>query len=89
MSGTESDNLENAVNCADVFLLDGAAVSAGTARRLITKMALADMWDESEVHSIWSRLLDQREEYSERLECAEAVTRITQDRLEILLVEPA
>lgn len=89
MSGSKSDNPETAVNSGDAFLLDGAPVSPGTAHRLIKEMAFADLWDEAEVESFWSRLVDRTEDYAERLECAEVVTRVTHDRLEIVIAEPS
>lgn len=70
------------------ILYDGNPITVGYAKAITRKYADQACWDQLELAAIWTRLLDAAEEHEERLECAELVTRLTQERLEILLQEP-
>lgn len=75
------------MNCT-VFMYDGEAVGADKARERVLAAAAGELWDEAEVTAIWARMENPAEDHCERLECAETCSRITRERLEILLPDP-
>lgn len=70
------------------FLYRGQTVETDTAQSVLERWLNRDMWDRDDVMPIWKRLLDRNEVYEERMECAEIVSRITHDELEIFVAEP-
>jgi len=67
---------------------NGVPVTVGYAMALSRRFAENAGWDQLELSSIWSRLLNTAEEHDERLICAEQVTSLTHDQLEFLVPEP-
>lgn len=70
------------------ILHNGKPVTFGYALSLAKNHAQQSGWDPQELSSIWSRLLDARGPYEDRLECAELITGLTRDELEFFVPEP-
>lgn len=69
------------------FLYRGQEVLPEVARQIAAKEAADDLWDAEEFEAYWIRLNDALEDSSERAQCAEVITSITRDELEIFLPE--
>jgi len=67
------------------FHYRGRNILADAARDIAWRQAQNDLWDAGEFDACWSRLNDSLEDCMERAECAEVITRITRDELEIFL----
>lgn len=70
------------------ILYRGKPVTVGFAQSLTRRFANQDCIDPLELSSIWNRLLNTREQYLERLDCAETLMRLSRDELEFLVPEP-
>ena len=70
------------------ILHNGQPVTFGYAFALARRHADLDGWDPKELSALWSRLLDSRGPYEDRLECAEMITSLTRDQLEFFVPEP-
>ena len=70
------------------ILHNGVPVTVGYAMTLSRRYAEMSGWDQLELSSVWSRLLDANEDYEERVICAEMVTSLTHDTLEFLVPDP-
>ena len=70
------------------ILHNGTPVTVGYAMTIAKRYADSAGWDQLELSSIWSRLIDSRQAYEERLLCAEQITGLTRDELEFFVPEP-
>ncbi len=70
------------------ILHNGRRVTFGYALTLAKRHADHNGWDPDELSAIWSRLLDCRGPYEDRLESAEMITSLTKDELEFFVPEP-
>ena len=67
------------------FLYQGSFIDVDAARVVIAHWRRRECWDEEDVWAVWARLLDDKEEYDERIQCAELIEILTHDELEILV----
>lgn len=71
------------------FLIQGRPATADEARQLVVHRASEDLWDLGDVLPIWSRLVDENEQYEERIDCSDTIFSICAGDLEMFVPEPS